>query len=414
MPTPSLCTCIPIAVYPLVPHTSSRSSHFTVRQIKNPNGHQRNGLHAMIRAYAKFGAELTPAIKTAVRLNPTVNADIIHKRDNTTGSVTTYPPEGNDYEFVSPVQIGTPPQTVYLDFDTGSADLWVFSSETLPFQVNGQAIYTPSASKTSTRVPELSWKIAYGDSSGAAGVVYTDRVAIGNVSVPSQIVESATWVSSTFTADKFCSGLLGLGMTSGSSVKPNKTLTFMDNIRDKLQQPLFTANLKHVIPGTYTFGTINGSEHIGDIQYASVNPDSPYWEFNATGYQVGADGPAVVHNWTAIADTGTTLLLAQQEMVDAYYAQVKGSGFDDAWAAVLFPCETDLPDWSFYIDGYKGTVPGRYMNYGVVNATHCYGGIQTAEGIGFAVFGGTVMKAQFAVFDLGGMRVGFANKVLET
>ncbi|KAK3681792.1 hypothetical protein B0T22DRAFT_531159 [Podospora appendiculata] len=347
---------------------ASRSSHFTVRQIKKPkyhSGHQRNGLHALIRAYAKFGAELTPALKTAVRLSATVNADILRKRDNTTGSVTTYPPEGNDYEFV-----------------------WVFSSETLPFQVNGQAIYTPSASKTSTPVPELSRKIAYGDSSGAAGVVYTDRVAIGNVSVPSQIVESATWVSSTFTADKFCSGLLGLGMTSGSSVKPNKTLAFMDNLRDKLAQPLFTANLKHVVPGTYTFGSINASEHTGAIQYAP--------------------------NSTAIADMGTTLLLAQQDMVDAYYARMQGSASDDTWAAVLFPCDADLPDWSFFIGGYKGTVPGRYMNCGVVNATHCYGGMQTAEGIGFAVFGGTVMKAQFAVFDLGGMRVGFANKVLET
>lgn len=250
--------------------------------------------------------------------------------------------------------------------------------------------------------------------------MYRDRVEVAGFVASNQAVESATTVSPEFTEDPYCWGLLGLGMSRGNTVKPQQQLTFLDNIKSSLTLPLFTADLKAGKSGTYGFGFIANS-YSGNIQYAPVDRTSDYWLFAITGYRVG---PATIAGnpnsgyttfaFRAIADTGTTLLLLPQTIVDAYWKNITGAYYDTAWAAVLFPCSAVLPDFTYGIGLYKGVVPGRYMNYGTVDGTLCYGGLQTQGDIGFAIVGGIALKAQYAIFDLGNMRVGLANKPLSS
>ncbi|KAK3357914.1 hypothetical protein B0T25DRAFT_590031 [Lasiosphaeria hispida] len=391
---------------------------FSITQVRNPgfegqDDSQRNGLKALMRAYAKYGAEMTPAIKTAMKLNPAFRGDL-ERRGNMTGAVTALP-QDNDFEYLSPIQVGTPPQTVNVQIDTGSADLWIMSSDTPRHQVTTQALYTPLNSSTSFLLPNYTWKITYGDNSGASGIVYRDVAALGSAIAPSQLIGSATRVSRAFTTDPFCSGLLGLGFSRGNSIRPARAKTFIDNILPQLPAPVFTVDLKRGRPGRYEFGYVNQSAYRGEIGYVPVTPkDSIWWQFSATGYQVGVNGPRIGGAWSAIADTGTSLLLLPNDIVGRYYSQVRGSGYDAEWAGRVFPCDAVLPDWSFFLGVYKGTVPGRYMRYGQINQTHCFGGMQSSEGIEFAVLGDVALKAQFVVFDLGRMQVGFANKALKT
>lgn len=81
-----------------------------------------------------------------------------------------------------------------LDFDTGSADLWVCS--TLGQSDQGQHnLFDPKKSSTFHKLPGKEWKISYGDGSGASGTCGSDAIVIGGLKVQGQTVEMAEKVS---------------------------------------------------------------------------------------------------------------------------------------------------------------------------------------------------------------------------
>ena len=89
-----------------------------------------------------------------------------------------------------------------LDFDTGSADLWVCS--TLGQSNQGKHnLFNPKKSSTFHNLAGKEWKISYGDGSGASGTCGSDTVAIGGLKIEGQTVELAEKVS---TAAELASG----------------------------------------------------------------------------------------------------------------------------------------------------------------------------------------------------------------
>lgn len=238
------------------PKIRSNGEKVSLKQVRNPkhSTHQRVGALAVEKAYLKFNAamptELTDAV-SRIRLNLAAGLDAMGFETGVslgakraTGSVTTNPEE-YDVEYLTPVQIGTPPQTLNLDFDTGSSDLWVYSTETPTSEVSGQTVYNANSSLTSAKQAGLTWGISYGDGSSSKGDVYYDTVTVGGLAVEDMAIESATTVSSEFTADTDIDGLLGLGFSNLNTVSPTKQKTFFDKAESQLDNFLFTADLKH-------------------------------------------------------------------------------------------------------------------------------------------------------------------------
>lgn len=306
-----------------------------------------------------------------------------------------------------------------LDFDTGSSDLWVFSSQLPAALQAGHSVYYPAKSNTSILLPGYTWAVTYGDSSGASGNVYSETVKVGATTVSSQAVEPASSVSAQFQQNIDNDGLLGLAFDSLNSVRPVRQKTFFSNAKTSLSRPLFTADLKRYRPGTYDFGFIDAAKYTGNITYINVDTAHGLWEFPTNGYRVGT-GAFRSTSITAIADTGTSLLYLPYAVVSAYYAGVAGATYDSSQGGYTFPCAAILPSITLSIGSYRAVVPGSYMLYAPVSGSAgsgrtCFGGIQLNTGLpyGLSIYGDIFLKSQFVVFNGASTpQIGFARKAL--
>lgn len=376
--------------------TKLNGTHFSVPQISKGKLEQRPHpavlLSHTFSKYEHAGAKAPLHVRAAAATQK--------------GSVAATP-EAYDMTYLSPVTIGG--QTFNLNFDTGSADLWVYSNLQSQTQQSGHTIY--NASRTGKVMNGQTFAITYGDGSSATGKVYADKVTVGGVTATSQAVEAATSVSDFLLEDPDLDGILGLAFSNVNQVKPSQQKTFFDSVKSSLASKLFTVTLKKGAAGSYDFGYIDNTKYTGKITYTSVNSGSGLWQFGVTGYSLGS-GKTASKSFQAIADTATTLLYLPDDVVAAYYKQVKGAQFSSTQGAWVFPCSATLPSFSAVIGGAKATVPGSYLNYAPLDGTTCFGGIQSDSGIGFSIFGSMFLKSQFVVFDQtkSNPRLGFAQQ----
>lgn len=416
-----------------------------VKLIHNPN-YQRSGIKSYVYLLRKYNfiptldgpyfvgnvveqlgkPILASKFATHIGGKARVKQHILMKKDLSTGhqGQVTAEDQQNDSEYLCQVSIGTPAQTLTLDFDTGSSDLWVWSTsldqstQSQGVQA-GHTIFDPSKSSTWQDSQGSTWQISYGDQSSASGTVGTDVVTVGGLAIQNQAVEIANQISAQFVQSAG-DGLLGLAWGSINTVQPTPVSTPVESMiaQDDIPQDaeLFTAYLSGVKSGQdsfYTFGYIDTSVTNGQtVNYTPVDNSQGFWQISSTCAHVNGKQ---IHrnNNTAIMDTGTTLCLVDDSLVKAVYAAIPGSKYDSSQQGYVFPTNTtasDLPVVTVAIGDHQYTINKDALGFADAGNGMTYGGIQSRGNMTFDIFGDVTLRSIYAIFDQGNQRFGAVQR----
>ncbi|TFK76152.1 acid protease [Pluteus cervinus] len=305
------------------------------------------------------------------------------------------------------VFVGTPPRRFTVDFDTGSSDL-LLPGEDCTVDCQGHKRYKPSKSRTAVDLNK-NFTISFGDGSTVQGNQFLDTVTIAGLTAECQTLGSATQYSLGFAKSEFPpDGLMGLAFPS-VSVFPSSPFFQTLISQGKTTKPEFSVKLSQEGSELFLGGT---DEKLGTGVTAFSNvTDVAFWQVNMDSVDV--NGTVAVQGLSAIIDTGTTLIIGDPTTVAQFYAAIPGS--KNASESVgnghfTVPCDT-IPEVSLTFGGISFSIPPDEFNRGRVSkeSLDCIGGI-SAKNLGdFWVIGDLFLQTVLTTFDVGNLRVGFAQ-----
>lgn len=280
----------------------------------------------------------------------------------------------------------------------------------------GNEAFDHKESSTYEPMRDSSWKITYGDQSGASGIVGTDTVKIGDIAVENQCIELATKISKQFIQN-VGSGLLGLAFGSINTVEPVPQATPVENMIKQKDIPnsmsLFTAYLgshKDVNDpdkgeSFFTFGGIDQDvvEESGqDINWTPVDNSQGFWDFNSAVATIDGEEFPMDGN-RAMADTGTTLWIARDDLCEAIYKKIPGAKLDEEVGGYIYPADVEissLPQITVAIGDKQFAIEKEHLSFAPVDETGkmIFGGIQPrGPQMPFDIMGDTVLMGLYAV-----------------
>ncbi|KAI0743594.1 protease [Daedaleopsis nitida] len=368
--------------------------HMAKRQIaRDVNKHRRN----LINIEQNAGPS---ALNKGAQILPVAQYSTLSKRQSV--NLTDY---DTDSYWAGNISIGTPGMTFNVDFDTGSADLWVTSSSCTSDLCSSKDRYDPSASSTS-QLQDGEFFIQYADESNVEGPIYTDVVSVGGVSVTNQYFSPVFNLSTQF-ATEAVDGIFGLGLSAASTLQ--QTPFFLNAIEQSVVQTgVFGLMLTRNSSEIYLGGT-NTSLYEGDLEYHTIN-STAFWQLPDS--VLSLNSAIIASNISTIIDSGTSIIYGPAEQVAALYSNIEDSAvFDSENALYSYPCDTTL-DIAFNWGGANFAVSAENFNMGMAeDSTRCIGAISGRPlGLGDDTWllGDSFMKNVYTAFSVDDLAVGFA------
>lgn len=306
------------------------------------------------------------------------------------------------------------PELIFL-LKQGSSDIWFPTSTCNTAACKAHNRFNTAKSSTYKK-DGRSWQILYGDNSSSSGILGSDIVSVGGISVR-QTIGLATAESAQF-ASSAVDGLFGLGFNTIESVPGVKT--FLDNAiaAGALAQPVVSVFLPSFrrnggVGGAYLFGGIDTTKFTGSLTYIPVSRKD-FWQIAMD--DITYNGQSLGQSSQGIVDTGTTLVIISTSAAEVFHNQIQGSvftpanGVDHAYWSVPCSLQASTDNVGFSLGGRIFNIPVADVAYEDLEdgSGNCYSGIQGGRE-DLWILGDVFIKNNYCVFDQGATpRVGIA------
>ena len=335
------------------------------------------------------------------------------------------------------ITIGTPPQSLSVQLDTGSSDLWI-PSNAAPICADQDGVsgctngaFQPSDSSTYKLLAHDFNMSYYDPSDNDSGDYFTDTVTMGSATLPElQMGLALTAVDSI--------GVMGISFASGETIcwEHGECDRIVPTVVDALKAANYTQRVAYSMylndlesdSGSILFGAIDTSRYSGPLIALPMQPDG---QGNVTDFSVSLTSVSIrtANGKTqklstpelavpALLDSGTFDTELPASIANAI---ISGMGAVTVDGSAIVPCRYTYADATIVFDfgGPGGPQISVPMSEMVVDAGFtfsdgseaCYLGVDAVDDSlgGSIILGDTFLRSAYVVYDLENQIIGLAQ-----
>lgn len=340
--------------------------------------------------------------------------------------------------FTAELTIGSQKETVQVQVDTGSSDLWLMNSSNpycsgVTSNINelndpnnqsddGQILcwsatmFDPTKSSTFKK-NDTSFSVTYGDYSFANGTYAHDNIGFGGITI-----DSANFALAYEANSSYAVWGIGLPATEGSAILDQSTghweSTYPNLPLQMAQQGIISSygyslwlNDADAKTGSLLFGGVDHAKYKGSLQtvpliseYEGAAVSRLMIMLNGISIYQGSNSAQVASfQLPALLDSGTTII----QMPSALYSAITESlnaQYIEGYYVVTCGIEGGL---TFDFSGAEIQVPFEELLISLGEDNICMLGIQPNDE--FFILGDTFLRSAYVVYDLQNLEVSIAN-----
>ncbi|KAF2672112.1 acid protease [Microthyrium microscopicum] len=344
------------------------------------------------------------------------------------------------------VTIGTPPQKLSLQLDTGSSDIWLPWAKSSQCsnrntRCSGSGSFDETLSSSYQLLQASTFLISYVDGTKIRGDYIRDNLAVGSSSVINMTMGLAKTASEQDNVSPF-QGIIGVGFETGEAVYaqtgqvyPNIISQFKASGAINTRAYSLWLNSKENGKGTILFGGVDTAKYSGDLVSLPIQPDARTGtvmsftvaldNFNVMGANSQNQYSKSNLSLPVILDSGTTLTYLPDSMANDLYTGV-GATVSTTYGVVV-PCDLQNSAATFnfgfgnpngpvitapiaqFVLPFPADIPApTFRSTGKVA---CRWGIQAAANRPI-LFGDTFLRGAYVVYNLDNNEIGLANAIV--